>query len=183
MPLTVPQIWKACYTSIESRPTTVMLTHHATQFNIHHMHFHDIAHLCLPHQDDISYHQSEDIALTMASHPTTQPLALRQSVLNSLYMSSAIVITIHCPSPHKVSWPQAIVFVSNICHPPLHSTHYITAYLVKLSVLLVLFPKLTVNFNPSCAVFQVHAMNQCPLICASSSWLHDEKVGASFKTN
>ena len=35
------------------------------------------------------------------------------------------------------------------------------------------------NFNPSHAVFQVRTMNECPLICASSS-LHVEQVGASL---
>jgi hypothetical protein len=39
---------------------------------------------------------------------------------------------------------------------------------------------LTVNFNPSHAVFQVRTMNECPLICASSSWLQVEQVGASL---
>jgi hypothetical protein len=40
---------------------------------------------------------------------------------------------------------------------------------------------LTVNFNPSCVVFLICTMNECPLICASSSWLHVEQFWASLK--
>ena len=35
-----------------------------------------------------------------------------------------------------------------------------------------------VNFNSSCAVFLICMMNECPLNCPSSSWLHDEQVRA-----
>ena len=48
--------------------------------------------------------------------------------------------------PPTVSWPLAFVFVSSIHHPPLHSMHYILAYLVKLSVYFTFFPKFTSIF-------------------------------------
>ena len=48
--------------------------------------------------------------------------------------------------PPTVSRPAALDFVSSICHPPLHSTHYILAYLVKLSVYFTFYPKFTSIF-------------------------------------
>jgi hypothetical protein len=38
-----------------------------------------------------------------------------------------------------------------------------------------------VNFNQSCAVFLICMINEPPLVCSSSSWLHIEQVGASLK--
>ena len=155
---------------------------------MHHRHFHNITHLCLPHQDDISYHQSEGVALTVSSYPTTQTLAFRQSVLNS----HTLQFVCHCHHyslliPSTVSWWRLSLSSAFITPSPLNSLHPSIScetfcsfhFLPQIYIYLLL----TVNFNSSCVVCQVWMMNECPLISVSSSWLHVEQVGASFKQN
>ena len=180
LPLTDPQIWKACYTSIESRPTTVMLTHHATQFNTPYaLPWHSTSLPPTPR-----WHQLSPIWRHCPHHGVTSYNTT--TCFETVSFKFSIHVFRHCHHHSLLIPPQSKLAPGNcLClqhlSTPSHSAHYITAYLVKLSVLLVLFPKLTVNLNPSCAVFQVHVMNQCPLICASSSWLHDEKLELHFR--
>ena len=88
--------------------------------------------------------------------------------------------------PPTASNPLAFVIVFSVCYAPLNTSLHRSIscetfcsfhFLPQIYIHLLL----TVNFNPSHAVFQVWTMNDCPLICASSSWLHVEQVGASLK--
>ena len=164
-----------------------MHTNHNT-IRTHHEHFRDQTHLGLPHQDDISYHQSAGIALTVSSHPTIRPLALRRSVLNS----PTLQFFRHCHHhsllipPHSKSSPVICLCLQRSTppsqltslHPGISCETFCSFHLLPQIYIYLL---LTVNFNPSRAAFQVCTMNECPLICASSSWLHIEQVGASLK--
>jgi hypothetical protein len=140
-----------CMLGIHRKHSTGSTHHnHHTNHNTiltHHEHFGDLAHLGLPHQNDISCHQSAGTAFTVTSHPTIWPLDLVRSVLNS----PTLQFFRHCHHhssliPHTVSHPLVLVFVSIVCHPPLNSPHCTPAYLVKLSVHFTFYSNFTFIF-------------------------------------
>jgi hypothetical protein len=135
-----------------------MHTNHNTIL-IHHEHFHNLTLLGLTHQDDISFHQSPGITLTMTFHPTIQPLALVWSVLNL----PTLQFFHHCHHhslfiPPSKSSPGICLFLQYLS-PPSHLISLQPGISCETSCWFHFLPQmyiyhlLTVNFNNSRAVF------------------------------